>query len=57
MAKTMKITVDQLLRIERAIRRQEDIQARPLGGFATKHSVHKSEKTYTRKDKHKGREF
>ncbi len=57
MAKTMKISIDQLLRMERAIRRQEDLDARPLGGFATKHSVHKSKKSYTRKDKHKGREF
>lgn len=54
---TMKISIDQLLRMERAIRRQEDIDARPLGGFQTKHSVHKSKKSYTRKNKHKGSEF
>lgn len=58
MAKTMKISVDQLLRMERAIRRQEDLDARPLGGFATKHSVHKSKKAYNRQEnKRKGREF
>lgn len=53
----MKISRDQILKMERAISRQEQIDARPLGGFATTHSVHKSKKTYSRKDKHKGREF
>ena len=53
----MKISRDQILKMERAIRRQEDIDARPLGGFATAHSVRKSKKTYNRQDKHKGREF
>jgi len=53
----MKISREQILKMERAIRRQEEIDARPLGGFATTHSVHKSKKSYTRKDKHKGSEF
>lgn len=57
MAKTMKISREQILTMERAIRRQEDIDARPLGGFARTHSVHRSKKTYKRSAKHKGREF
>lgn len=57
MAKTLKISREQILKMERAIRRQEKIEARPLGGFEATHKVHKSKKTYNRKTKHKGREF
>ncbi len=62
MGKTNRIKVgtisqDQILKMDRANRRQEDIDARPLGGFTANHKVHKGDKTYTRKVKHKGREF
>ena len=57
MAKTLKISREQILTMERAIRRQEEIDARPLGGFAATLKVHKSKKAYNRKPKHKGREF
>jgi hypothetical protein len=53
----MKISRNQILTMERAIRRQEEIDARPLGGFETKHKVHRSKKAYRRNNKHKGREF
>jgi hypothetical protein len=53
----MKISRDQILTMERAIRRKEEIDARPLGGFQAKHKVHKSSKTYNRKNKYKGSEF
>jgi hypothetical protein len=58
--KTIKIGTisrEQILKMERAARRQEEIDARPLGGFTATHKVHKSAKSYTRKAKHKGREF
>lgn len=57
MAKELKISREQILKMERAIRRQEEIDARPLGGFAATHKVHKSKKSYNRQPKHKGREF
>jgi hypothetical protein len=52
-AKKFKITEEQILKMERAKRRQEDIEARPLGGFVANHKVFKSKKNYTRKTKHK----
>jgi len=57
MAKAMKISREQILTMERAIRRQEEIDSRPLGGFAAVNKVHKSKKAYTRKNKHKGSDF
>lgn len=57
MATAMKISRDQILNMERAIRRQEEIDARPLGGFEARHKVHQSKKSYKRNKKHKGREF
>lgn len=54
----MKISRDQILTMERAIRRQEEIDARPLGGFEAKHKVHKSKKAYNRQEnKYKGSDF
>ena len=38
--------------MERAARRTAEIEAGLYGAF-TKNAVHKSKKTYTRKDKHK----
>lgn len=57
MRQVMTISREQILKMERAIRRQEEIDARPLGGFAATHKVHKSKKAYSRNVKHKGREF
>lgn len=59
MGKTIRvgtITKEQLLVIERANRRKEEIANR-FGGYVAVHKVHKSKKAYTRKAKHKGREF
>lgn len=55
--KTMKmrtITVQQIITLDRAARRQDDIDNNM--NF-NRHRVHKNAKAYTRKDKHKGREF
>jgi hypothetical protein len=57
MRQAMTISREQILKMERSIRRQEEIDARPLGGFEAKHKVHQSKKTYKRNVKHKGREF
>jgi hypothetical protein len=54
MAKTLhigKLTTEQIITIERSIRRDMDLEENV--GFVSKHKVHKSKKTYTRKDKHK----
>jgi len=49
-----KITRQQILNSERAIRREIEIENNLN---ICHHRVHKSKKSYTRKDKHKGREF
>ena len=53
MATKMKIgtlTVENILKMEAKIRRDEEIQ---LGMRINHHRVERSKKTYTRKDKHK----
>lgn len=50
--KNFKITQSDILKMERAARRNAEIEAGLYGAF-TKNAVHKSAKTYTRKDKHK----
>jgi hypothetical protein len=50
--KNFKITKNDILKMERAGRRSAEIEAGLYGSF-TKNVVHKSVKTYTRKDKHK----
>jgi hypothetical protein len=50
--KKYTITKDDFLKMERAGRRSAEIEAGLYGSF-TKNVVHKSVKTYTRKDKHK----
>jgi len=51
MGKDEKITIkkDRLQKMERKLSRQEEIDVDPNKGFKSKHSVHKSKKTYTRK--------
>ena len=59
-SKIMKVgtlTKEQLLKMDRAARRQAEIDADPHKGFKSMHSTHKSKKTYNRKVKHKGRDF
>lgn len=49
-----KLTQEQILTQERKIRREIDIE----NNLNVSHNrVHKSKKSYTRKDKHKGRDF
>ncbi len=48
------ITTEQIMKFDRAARRQDDIDNNM--NF-NRHRVHKNAKAYTRKDKHKGREF
>lgn len=48
--KKLKITAEQIYTMERAARRQTDIE---LGVSFFKHKAHKSAKDYTRKPKHK----
>lgn len=50
--KNFKITQNDILKMERAARRNVEIEAGLYGAF-TKNAVHKSAKTYSRKDKHK----
>ena len=50
--KNFKINQNDILKMERAGRRSAEIEAGLYGSF-TKNVVHKSVKTYTRKDKHK----
>ena len=50
--KNFKITKNDILKMERAARRTAEIESGLYGAF-TKNAVHKSDKTYTRKDKHK----
>ncbi len=56
MAKTKnyKITREQILTMERSIRRDEDIQN---GLNVCHHRVHESKKAYKRNPKHKGSDF
>lgn len=48
------ITVEQIMTFDRAARRQDDIDNNM--NF-NRHRVHKNAKAYSRKTKHKGREF
>lgn len=48
----MKITKNDIFKMEKAARRKAEIELGIYGAF-TKNKVHKSAKTYTRKDKHK----
>lgn len=50
--KTSKITKQDILKMERASRRDSIIESGMYGAF-TKNVVHKSKKSYTRKEKHK----
>jgi hypothetical protein len=45
------ITTKQIIKIERNARREEDLI--DSNGWTALHKVHKSDKTYSRKDKHK----
>ena len=49
--KATKITKNQILKMERASRRDSVIESGMYGAF-TKNVVHKSKKSYTRKEKH-----
>lgn len=49
-----KIDKDEYVRINKALARKEEMEK--LGpGFHSKHSVHKSRKNYSRKEKHQKR--
>ena len=50
--KNFTITKNDILKMEKAASRKAEIEAGLYGAF-TKNKVHKSKKTYTRKDKHK----
>ena len=49
-----KISKEQLLKQDRKINREIEID---LNLNINHHRVHKSQKSYTRKDKHRGRDF
>ena len=52
MSKKLKISEEDYVKINKALARKEEMDL--LGpGFHSKHKVHKSKKTYSRKDKHK----
>lgn len=51
--KSLKITKEQIHKMDRAARRNIEIEQ---GGSQPPHKVHKSKKTYTRKPKHKNKE-
>lgn len=52
--KKLRITEEDYIKINKAFARRSEMEL--LGpGFHSKHSVHKSKKTYTRKDKHKNK--
>ena len=51
--KSLKITKEQIHKMDRAARRNIEIEQ---GGSQPPHKVHKSKKTYTRKPKHKNNE-
>lgn len=52
MSKKLKISEEDYVKINKALARKEEMDL--LGpGFHSKHKVHKSKKTYCRKDKHK----
>ena len=54
--KKNKITEQDYIKINRALSRVEEMET--LGpGFHSKNKIHKSKKTYSRKDKHKKRIF
>lgn len=48
----MKITQEQILKMHRKIRREEELE----NSLRPRPVVHKSKKTYNRKKKHKGKE-
>ena len=50
--KKLKITKEQILKMNRKVRREEDI-ANNSTGWVRSHAVHASKKTYNRKKKHK----
>jgi hypothetical protein len=50
-----RITKEQLLKSQRAARREADLM--DGNGFIGTHKVHKSKKTYSRKQKHKGKDY
>jgi len=47
----------QVMSNERKISREIEIEADPHKGFKSTHSVHKSDKTYDRHSKHKGKGY
>lgn len=52
MSKKLKISEEDYVKINKALAREEEMNL--LGpGFHSKHKIHKSKKTYCRKDKHK----
>ena len=51
--KPKRITKEQQYKIMRKKSREDELEAN--GGWSAKHKVHKSEKTYSRKNKHKTR--
>lgn len=56
MSKKLKISEEDYVKINKALARKEEMDL--LGpGFHSKHKIHKSKKTYCRKDKHKTRAY
>ena len=53
-SKVGTITKEQIRTSNRKISREIEMEADPRGGFRSTHKVHKSDKTYSRHDKHKG---
>ena len=48
------MTQAQIITSERRISREIELEADPHKGFKATHKVHKSDKTYNRKSKHRG---
>ncbi len=51
MSKTFKITKEQIHKMRRKASREEELEIN--GGWTAKNKIHKSDKQYSRKDKHK----
>lgn len=53
MAKQLKITKDQIIKMNRKVSRDESLI--DGNGWTATHKVHRSKKTYSRKEKHKNK--
>ena len=51
------ISKKQLQKIERKLSREEELDLDRSKGFKSNNSIHKSDKNYSRKNKHKGDSF